>query len=146
MGSKKKTTKATTSEAIESAIGVTEAVDSTTSTSIAPAPGPTLHDACLRYLKHMDRTGKSAGTIASYTMELRLAQEELGEDTPLAELTPENVGTFFACKRVTKLKSGRAKSQLSIDKTCRVLRLALVHAADKGLIERAPLPEKARAD
>ena len=112
----------------------------------APAAGPTLQDACEAYLKHMDKTGKSSGTISSYTMELRLAQEELGEDTPLADLTPEKVASYFACRRVTKLKSGRAKSQLSIDKTCRVLRLALVHAADKGLIERAPLPEKARAD
>ena len=146
MGSKKKTTNATTSETTESTIAETAVVDSTTSTNTAPAAGPTLHDACLRYLKHMDRTGKSSGTISSYTMELRLAQEELGEDTLLADLTSERVATYFACRRVTKLKSGRAKSQLSIDKTCRVLRLALVHAADKGLIERAPLPEKARAD
>ena len=145
MGSKKKTTKATTNEATEINTGETPAVESATSTSPAPAPGPTLHDACVRYLKHMDKTGKSAGTIASYTMELRLAQEELGEDTPLAELTPEKVATYFGCKRVTKLKSGRAKSKLSIDKTCRVLRLALMHAADDGLVERAPLHERVEA-
>ena len=145
MGSKKKKTKATTSETTENTTGETPTVESATSATAAPAAGPTLHDVCVRYLKHMDKTGKSAGTISSYTMELRLAQGELGEDTPLAELTPEKVATYFACKRVTKLKSGRAKSKLSIDKTTRVLRLALVHAADKGLIERAPLPERVKA-
>ena len=36
-------------------------------------------------------------------MELRVAQEELGAETSLAELAPERVGTIFACKRVTKL-------------------------------------------
>ena len=145
MGSKKKTTKAIATETTESTTGETAVVESTFSTSAPPVAGPTLHDVCVRYLKHMDKTGKSTGTISSYTMELRLAQEEIGEDTPLAELTPEKVATYFACKRVTKLKSGRAKSKLSIDKTTRVLWLALVHAADKGLIERAPLPEKSEA-
>ena len=37
----------------------------------------------------MDKSGKSGGTISSYTMELRLAQEELGEDTLLTDLRDE---------------------------------------------------------
>jgi len=102
----------------------------------------TLADLAAAYAVHMENEGKSAGTIASYSMELRVAMDELGETTPLADLTPERVCEFFNSKRVTKLKSGKAKSQLSIDKTRRVLRLALVWAAERGIISRAPLPEQ----
>jgi len=65
--------------------------------------------------------------------------------TPIADITPEKVHAFFTSKRVTKLRSGRNKSQLSIDKTRRVLRLALVWAEDSGVIAKAPLPEPANA-
>ncbi len=71
----------------------------------------------------------------------RLAQDELGAETPLADLTPERVAEFYTSKRVTKLRSGKQKSQLSIDKTRRVLRLALVWAAERGIVENAPIPE-----
>lgn len=100
-----------------------------------------LADLTAAYAVQMENDGKSAGTIASYSMELRLAQDELGAETPLADLTPEKVQTFFDSKRVTKLRSGHAKSQLSIDKTRRVLRLALVWAAERGIISKAPIPE-----
>jgi len=56
------------------------------------------------------------------------------------------VETFFKSKTVTKLRSGKNKSQLSIDKTRRVLRLALVRAADRGIVEKAPLPEPVPAN
>jgi hypothetical protein len=101
----------------------------------------TLADLAAAYAVHMENEGKSGGTIASYSMELRVAQDVLGEGTLLADLTPERVGEFYTCKRVTKLRSGKNKSQLSIDKTRRVLRLALVWAADRGIISKAPLPE-----
>ena len=107
------------------------------------APNATLADLSAAYLAHMEDEGKSNGTIASYGMELRTAMTELGEATPVADLTPERVGEFFNCKRVMKLRSGKNKSQLSIDKTRRVLRLALVWAAERGIIEKAPIPEPA---
>jgi hypothetical protein len=75
-------------------------------------------------------------------MELRTAAIELGEDTPIQDITPEKVHAFFTCKRVTKLRSGTNKSQLSIDKTRRVLRLALVWAEERGIVAKAPLPEE----
>ncbi len=101
----------------------------------------TLGDLSAAYAVQMENDGKSAGTIASYGMELRLAQDELGAETPLANLKPERVGEFFNSKRVTKLRSGKQKSQLSVDKTRRVLRLALCWAAERKIIERAPIPE-----
>ena len=107
----------------------------------APTGTATLADLAAAYLAHMEEAGKSDGTISSYRMELKTAAAELGEDTPIADLTPERVQEFFDCKRVTKLRSGKAKSQLSIDKTRRVLRLALVWAAERGIIAKAPIPE-----
>ncbi len=101
----------------------------------------TLADLAAAYAVQMETDGKTAGTISSYSMELKLAQEEIGAETPLADLTPEQVEKFFNGKRVTKLRSGKAKSQLSIDKTRRVLRLALVWAAERGIIAKAPIPE-----
>jgi hypothetical protein len=94
-----------------------------------------------RYLAHMERDGKSSGTTASYAMELKTAQAELGAQTRVADLTVEQVQAFFDSKRVTRLKSGKSKAKPSIDKTRRVLRLALCWAEDKKLIEKAPIPE-----
>jgi hypothetical protein len=108
----------------------------------AKLPGSaTLADVSAAYLAHMEDAGKSNATIASYGMELRTAMTELGEETPVADLTVDRVQEYFTCKRVTKLRSGKAKSQLSIDKTRRVLRLALVWAAERGIISKAPIPE-----
>ena len=106
-----------------------------------PSGNATLADVSAAYLAHMEDAGKSNGTIASYGMELKTAMTELGEATPVAELTPDRVQEYFTSKRVTKLRSGKNKSQLSIDKTRRVLRLALVWAAERGIIAQAPIPE-----
>jgi len=110
-----------------------------------PSGVATLADLAAAFAVQMENDGKSNGTIASYGMELRLAQDEIGAETALAELTPERVTEFFNCKRVTRLRSGKQKSQLSIDKTRRVLRLALVWAAERGIIEKAPIPESVEA-
>ena len=160
MPRKKKTEAETTTTEIQTEATIAQAVEPAPehAATETPAPEPkprkprkkkdapitgvaTLADLAAAYQVQMESDGKSAGTIASYGMELRLAQEELGAETPLAELTPEKVQTFYDSKRVTKLRSGRQKSQLSIDKTTRVLRLALVWAAERKIIERAPLPE-----
>ena len=101
----------------------------------------TLADLAERYVAHLQESGKSAGTAASYALELKTALAELGAETKLADLKAEQVLLFFGGDRVQKKKSGRPKSPLSIAKTQRVLRQALVWAAEKKLIERAPLPE-----
>ena len=94
-----------------------------------------------RYLEHLERQDKSHGTLFSYGIEIRTACKELGADTLIASLTPEQVAAYFESPRVTLLKSGKPKAKPSIDKTRRVLRLALVWAVEQGWIEKAPLPE-----
>ena len=101
----------------------------------------TLADLAAGYIKALEKDGRSPATCFSYAMELRTACSVLGEKTKLSALTPKKVGTFNECDRVTKLKSGREKSPLSISKSRRVLRLALCFAVEQGWLERAPLPE-----
>lgn len=98
----------------------------------------TLAELTTRYTAHMEDAGKSRGTVFSYESELRLAQRELGADLSIGAISREDIERFNACPRVTILKSGRPKSQLSIDKTRRVLRLALKWAADTKLIDVSP--------
>jgi hypothetical protein len=101
----------------------------------------TLSDLTGKYLAHMETDGKSSGTVFSYRLELQTALANLGADTRLADLRPEQVLGFFGSEKVNKTRTGKPKSPLSIAKTQRVLRQALVWAAEKRLIEKAPLPE-----
>jgi hypothetical protein len=101
----------------------------------------TLGELAERYLKHLEETGKSNGTCFSYAIELKTAQRELGADTLIASLTPEQVRAYFESPAVMKLKSGRPKAQPSFLKTQRVLRLALVWAVERKWLAEAPLPK-----
>lgn len=103
----------------------------------------TLEDLAAKFLDHLEVDGKSAGTLFSYKLELVTALDELGAKTLLANLTPAKVLDYFTSDRVMKTRTGVPKARPSFLKTQRVLRLALVWAADSGLIEKAPLPEDA---
>jgi hypothetical protein len=105
----------------------------------------TLEDLAGKYLQHLEDAGKSAGTTFSYRLELILALDELGKDTKLADLSPTKVLDYFVSDRVTKTRSGVLKAKPTVDKTRRVLRLALVWAQEAKLVETAPLPEDAAA-
>jgi hypothetical protein len=113
-----------------------------TNASASIDPTITLAKLSEMYLEHMEQDGKSVGTCFSYTMELKSAIAEIGGDTLVSELTPHLIERFNACDRVMLLKSGKPKAQPSIDKTRRVIRLALTWAAQIGLIASAPYPTK----
>ena len=97
-----------------------------------------------QYIRGLERAGKSVGTVFSYRMELDLALAELGDDTPVASITAERVQTYFESDAVTKTRKGRVKAKPTVDKTRRVLRLALEWAAAEKLISKAPIPESAK--
>jgi hypothetical protein len=92
------------------------------------------------YLDHLQQTGKSLATQFSYSMDLVVAKRVLGNDTLIADLTPERVAEYYASPEVTMRKNGKPKTKVTVDKCRRVLRLALVWAAEMGLIAEAPLP------
>jgi hypothetical protein len=104
------------------------------------AEGKTLRALAEAFLQQLAREDKSDGTIFSYRQELRTAMLELGEETLIASITPDTVQEFYDSDRVTKLKSGKPKAKPSIDKSRRVLRLALLYAVEAGWLKKAPLP------
>lgn len=105
-----------------------------------PVPLITMKVLGERYIQHLAESGKSPGTALSYMLEITTATKFLGEDTPIATLTPDDVRRFNDSKQVMLLRSGKPKAQPSYLKTQRVLRLALVWSAEQGWIEKAPLP------
>lgn len=121
----------------------TNAAEANTESAPAANTGPTLTDVAEGYIAWLDKDGAGDGTLSSYRMELKLALRDLGEATPLADLTSEKVGEFFASDTVTKTRHGKHKAKATIDKTRRVLRLALMWAQDEKLIEVAPIPSGA---
>src|SRR6185436_10933895 len=77
------------------------------------------------YVQHLEAVDKSPSTVFGYKMDLDIAQSEMGADTPLAVLTEDWIRKYYECERVTRTKSGAPKAKPTIDKTRRVLRLAL---------------------
>lgn len=109
-----------------------------------PAAGDiTMAELSDRYIRALEDAGKSQGTAFSYRLELALAQKEIGAETLLRDLAPQRVQEFFECARVTKTRGGVLKARVSVEKTKRVLRQALVWAQETGLIDIAPLPVEA---
>lgn len=111
-------------------------------TDAGRAPGPTMAEFAEAYLKHLEAVGKSRSTVFSYSIDLGLAVRELGAETRLKSLTAKKVGAFFESYAVTTTRTGRDKAKPTVDKTRRILRLALTWGAETGLIPGAPLPDE----
>ena len=104
-------------------------------------PSPTLAEVADGFVAHLEKRGKTASTITSYRADLGIALRHFGGDTRAGAITPKQIETFNASPAVTKTRAGKAKAKPGVDKTRRVLRLALVWAAESGLIPAAPIPE-----
>ena len=111
--------------------------------SPAPAGSLTMASLAERYIASLRDAGKGLGTQFSYQIDLAVAVRHFGADTDVATLTARKVENYFESDAVTKTRTGKPKARPGIDKTRRVLRLALVWAAEQGLIASAPIPESA---
>ena len=108
-------------------------------TPTTPAPG-TLAAVAEGYLDAIQKNGRSAGTAASYRADLNVALKYLGAKTPVATLTVDRVREYFLSATVTLTRRDQPKNPITIAKTRRILRLALVWAAEQGIIPVAPIP------
>jgi hypothetical protein len=108
-----------------------------------PAGDLTMAQLAERYIASLRDAGKGLGTQFSYSIDIAVAVKHFGEDAAVATLTSRKVQNYFDSDAVTKTRTGKAKAKPGIDKTRRVLRLALVWAAEQGLIAEAPIPESA---
>jgi hypothetical protein len=102
---------------------------------------PTLKDLCSAYIASIQMDGRSSGTAASYENDLKVATKFFGEDATLLDMTRDRINEYFHCDAVMKKRNGEMKNAISVAKTRRILRLALVWAADSGWIGEAPIPE-----
>lgn len=101
---------------------------------------PTLADVADGFLADLEKRSKATSTVTSYRTDLGIALRHFGAETKATDITPKQVEAFNACAAVTKTRAGKTKAKPGVLKTRRVLRLALVWAADAGLIEKAPIP------
>lgn len=95
---------------------------------------------CEVFLRHLEKN-KSRGTVFSYSVDLGIAREYFGDGRDVRSIVVGEVADFNASKGVMKKANGKAKAEPTILKTRRVLRMMLEFAADKGMIEKAPIPE-----
>ena len=101
---------------------------------------PTLAHLSESYLAAIRLNGRTGGTAASYENDLKVALKHFGADTDIRALNPTSVGEFFDSPAVTTRRNGDPKNPVSVAKTRRILRLALVWAVESGWIDVAPLP------
>ncbi len=94
------------------------------------------------YLKALEAAGRSRGCVFSYSIDIGLAVRYFGEKAKVAALTEQKVIKFFESDLVTKTRTGKPKARPTIDKTRRVLRQALLWAAEQRIIDAAPIPAK----
>jgi hypothetical protein len=112
-----------------------------------PAALPFL-EFCEKYLRHLEKEGRSRGTVFSYSLDLNVAARHFGETRDVKSITVEDVAAYFESDAVTKNRGGGAKNPITVSKLRRTLRMALEWGAKVGLLGTAPVPasEKAKAD
>jgi len=106
-----------------------------------PDTNLTVGELAVNFEEHLESIGKSRGTVFGYSIEMKTAVKHFGADTKAASLTEKQVREYFESDKVTKNRAGKPKSQLTIDKTRRVFRQALVWLAEEGVVKTAPIPD-----
>ena len=101
----------------------------------------TLHAAAQAYLEHLKGEGKKKRTLYTYGKDLEQIEAFFGASRKLTGILAPHVGKFFRSDALLKLPSGKERSRLTVEKTKRVLRMFLVWAHEKGLIDKLPLPK-----
>ena len=101
----------------------------------------TLHQATRGYLEHLASQGKKEHTLYTYGKDLEQIEAFFGTDRKLTGILVPHVGKFFRSDALLKLPSGKKRSQPTVEKTKRVLRMFLVWAHETGRIDKLPLPK-----
>ncbi len=101
----------------------------------------TLHEAAQAYLEHLKGEGRKERTLYTYGKDFEQIEAFFGADRKLKGILAPHVGKFFRSDALLKLPSGKERSQPTVEKTKRVLRMFLVWAHESGLIDKLPLPK-----
>ena len=100
-----------------------------------------LHNAALAYLQHLRISGKKERTLYTYSKDLEQVETYFGRDRDLHTILPAEVGKFYTSDALLKSSNGKIRADETVKKTKRVLRMFLVWAKEKGLIDELPLPK-----
>ena len=101
----------------------------------------TLYEAAQAYLEHLKGQGKKERTLYTYGKDLEQIEAFFGVDRKLTGILAPQVGKFFRSHALLKFPSGKERSQPTVEKTKRVLRMFLVWAHETGQIDKLPLPK-----
>ena len=103
----------------------------------------TLHQATRSYLEYLASQGKKERTLYTYGKDLEQIEAFFGADRKLTGILAPHVGKFFRSDAFLKLPSGKERSQPTVEKTKRVLRMFLVWAHETDRSDEFPLPKGA---
>ena len=101
----------------------------------------TLHQAAQAYLEHLRGQGKKERTLYTYGKDFEQIEAFFGSERKLSAILTPHVGKFFKSDALLKLPNGRERSQPTVEKTKRVLRMFLAWAKETGRIAKMPLPK-----
>lgn len=137
-------TKATAKTTAKNTTPDTEPQPTAPTTRDVATGGVELADIAERFLKHLEKTGKSRGTVFSYSLDLGVAERHFGATRDATTITTAEVAEYFESAAVTKNRSGGSKNAITIAKLRRTLRMAMVWAAEEKLLAVAPVPVTAK--
>jgi len=101
----------------------------------------TFEKAVPSFLQHLKDEGKNERTVEVYGRCLETAVQYFGADKTLATLNPPVIGMYYKSDELLKKPNGKAKSEITVTQTKRVLKQLLVWAQGKGFIATIPLPK-----
>ena len=101
----------------------------------------TLHDAAQEYLEYLRSQGKAERTIYTYGRDFEQIESYFSIDKKLSAILIPHVSGFLKSDALLKLPSGRERSEPTVKKTIRVLRMFLTWTIGRGYIVKLPLPK-----
>lgn len=101
----------------------------------------TLHDAIQAYKTYLQGKGKNPRTLYTYGKDLEQIEAFFGSDRVLSSILNLHVGKFLKSPELLHLPNGQDRSAATVNKTLRVLRMFLVWALERGMIDQLPLPK-----
>ncbi len=104
-------------------------------------PEKTLGEGLREYLEHLRSQGKSERTLYTYTKDAEQIETYFGSEKKLAAILTMHVAGFLKSDALLKLPNSKERSEPTVRKTVRVLRMFLFWAKQQGYIQKLPIPK-----
>ena len=101
----------------------------------------TLHEAAHEYIEHLRSLGKAERTLYTYGRDFDQIEAYFGSEKKLSAILIPHVSGFLKSDALLKLPNGKERSEPTVKKTIRVLRMFLVWSQENDYITKLPLPK-----